>query len=104
MARKLRVQYPGAIYHVMNRGDHLEVIFRDSQDPELFLRALDERILAEELKRRGWNSQDLQQLRKAELEKLKSLALAGRNHRHLQVDSSAPEHGRTRLCFQLPQN
>jgi putative transposase len=27
MARKLRVQYPGAIYHVMNRGDHLEVIF-----------------------------------------------------------------------------
>lgn len=37
MARKLRVQYPGAIYHVMNRGDHLEVIFRDSQDPQLFL-------------------------------------------------------------------
>src|SRR5437016_2609748 len=33
MARKLRVQYPGAIYHVMNRGDHLEVIFRDGQDP-----------------------------------------------------------------------
>ena len=21
MARKLRVQYPGAVYHVMNRGD-----------------------------------------------------------------------------------
>ena len=21
MARKLRVEYPGAIYHVMNRGD-----------------------------------------------------------------------------------
>ena len=28
MARKLRVQYPGAIYYVMNRGDHLGVIFR----------------------------------------------------------------------------
>ena len=42
MARKLRVQYPGAIYHVMNRGDHLEVIFRDDQDPQLFLRTLDE--------------------------------------------------------------
>ena len=42
MARKLRVQYPGAIYHVMNRGDHLEVIFRDSEDPQLFLRTLDE--------------------------------------------------------------
>jgi hypothetical protein len=34
MARKLRVQYPGAIYHVMSRGDHLEVTFRDGQDPE----------------------------------------------------------------------
>lgn len=22
MARKLRIQYPGTIYHVMNRGDH----------------------------------------------------------------------------------
>lgn len=29
MARKLRVQvrYPGAIYHVMNRGDRCEPIF-----------------------------------------------------------------------------
>jgi hypothetical protein len=27
MARKLRVEYPGAIYHVMNRGDRREPIF-----------------------------------------------------------------------------
>ena len=27
MARKLRIQYPGAIYHVVNRGDHQELIF-----------------------------------------------------------------------------
>ena len=27
MARKLRVEYPGAIYHVMNRGDRHEPIF-----------------------------------------------------------------------------
>lgn len=45
MARKLRVQYPGAIYHVMNRGDRLEVIFRDGQDQDLFLRTLDEGCL-----------------------------------------------------------
>ena len=32
MARKLRVEYPGAIYHVMNRGDHREVMFVDDQD------------------------------------------------------------------------
>ncbi len=24
MARKLRLEYPGAIYHVMNRGDYRE--------------------------------------------------------------------------------
>lgn len=36
MARKLRVQYPGAIYHVMNRGDHSETIYRDTSDRDLF--------------------------------------------------------------------
>jgi len=40
MARKLRVQYPGAIYHVMNRGDHREPIFRSNKDRELFLQTL----------------------------------------------------------------
>ena len=34
MARKLRVQYPGAIYHVMNRGDRREPIFKDEADRE----------------------------------------------------------------------
>jgi len=32
MARKLRVEYPGAIYHVMNRGDRREPIFKDDED------------------------------------------------------------------------
>jgi hypothetical protein len=27
MPRKLRIQYPGAIYHVMDRGDRQEDIF-----------------------------------------------------------------------------
>ncbi len=31
MPRKLRIQYPGAIYHVMNRGDRREAIFKDDQ-------------------------------------------------------------------------
>jgi hypothetical protein len=31
MARNVRVKYPGAIYHVMNRGDHSGVAFRDRQ-------------------------------------------------------------------------
>jgi len=42
MARKLRVQYPGAIYHVMNRGDRREPIFKDDQDHRRFLETLGE--------------------------------------------------------------
>jgi REP element-mobilizing transposase RayT len=37
MSRKLRIQYPGAMYHVMNRGDQREDIFRDDDDREKFL-------------------------------------------------------------------
>jgi putative transposase len=42
MARKLRVQYPDAIYHVMNRGDRREPIFKDDEDRQRFLATLGE--------------------------------------------------------------
>jgi putative transposase len=42
VARKLRIQYPGAIYHVMNRGDRREAIFHDPRDYERFLQTLAE--------------------------------------------------------------
>lgn len=42
MARKLRIEYPGAIYHVMNRGDRREAIFHNDRDRELFLSTLAE--------------------------------------------------------------
>ena len=42
MARQLRIQYPGAIYHVMNRGDRREAIFQDEPDYERFLQTLAE--------------------------------------------------------------
>src|SRR5216683_3552781 len=42
MARKIRIQYPCAIYHVMNRGDHSEDIFKDDEDRKHFLSALGE--------------------------------------------------------------
>ena len=42
MPRPLRIEYAGAIYHVMNRGDRREKIFRDKQDREMFLAALSE--------------------------------------------------------------
>jgi REP element-mobilizing transposase RayT len=41
-ARKLRIQYPGAIYHVMNRGDRQEPIFGDDRDRQRFLETLTE--------------------------------------------------------------
>jgi hypothetical protein len=42
MARKLRVQYPGAIHHVMNRGDEREAVFRDDEDRQKLLATLGE--------------------------------------------------------------
>jgi len=42
MARKLRIEYPGAIYHVLNRGDHREPVFRDEHDRERFIATLSE--------------------------------------------------------------
>lgn len=37
MARPLRVEYPGAVYHVINRGNAGENIFRSNRDREKFL-------------------------------------------------------------------
>ncbi len=51
MARKLRVEYPGALYHVMNRGDHRERIFRDDQDRRQFLSTL-----GEACRKTGWQT------------------------------------------------
>jgi len=37
MARPLRLEYPGALYHVTARGDRQELIFEDHADRGLFL-------------------------------------------------------------------
>jgi REP element-mobilizing transposase RayT len=42
MARKIRIQYSGAVYHVMSRGNRQEAIFRDDRDCEVFLDTLGE--------------------------------------------------------------
>ena len=42
MPRAVRVQYPGAIYHVMSRGDRREDIFLDDVDRQDFLKTLAE--------------------------------------------------------------
>jgi putative transposase len=67
MARKLRVEYPGAIYHIMNRGDRREEIFRDDKDRERFLETLGETCA-----KAGWQ--------------VHALCLMG-NHFHLVVET-----------------
>ena len=42
MPRKLRVQYPGAIYHIMSRGDDGDDIYLDDVDRQDFLKTLAE--------------------------------------------------------------
>ena len=67
MARKLRVEYPGAVYHVMNRGDRREPIFKDDKDRVLFVETL-----AECCGKTGWE--------------VHALCLMG-NHFHLVVET-----------------
>jgi putative transposase len=67
MARKLRIEYPGAIYHVMNRGDRRKAIFKDGRDRQAFLATL-----AEACGKTGWE--------------VHALCLMG-NHFHLVVET-----------------
>jgi len=67
MVRKLRVEYPGAIYHLMSRGDRREAIFQDDEDRKRFLATL-----AETCGKTGWQ--------------VHALCLM-RNHFHLVVET-----------------
>ena len=49
MPRPLRVEFAGAIYHLMNRGDRREPIFLDEKDRRTFLASL-----AEACQKTGW--------------------------------------------------
>jgi putative transposase len=49
MARPLRTEFPGAIYHVMSRGNARQVVFRDDLD---YQRIVDG--LAQTVERFGW--------------------------------------------------
>src|SRR3974390_2452173 len=49
MPRKLRLEYPGAMYHVMSRGDQRDDIFLDDVDRHDFIKTL-----AEACQKTGW--------------------------------------------------
>lgn len=70
MARKPRIEYAGAIYHVMSRGNHSEGIFRSDADCESFLSTL-----REVCGRTGW--------------RIHAYVLMG-NHYHLLLETPEP--------------
>jgi REP element-mobilizing transposase RayT len=49
MARSIRIEYPGAFYHVMARGNRREAIYRHGDDRRFFLQ-----VLAEACGKCGW--------------------------------------------------
>lgn len=49
MARSVRIEYAGAYYHVMARGNRREAIFQDEADRKFFLKCL-----SEVCERTGW--------------------------------------------------
>ena len=49
MARKPRIEFAGAVYHVISRGDRGEAIYQDEEDRRLFLQ-----FLGEVCERTGW--------------------------------------------------
>ena len=68
--RKPRVEYAGAVYHVMCRGNRQESVFRDSHDNEVFLDTLGESCV-----RCGW--------------RVHAFCLMG-NHYHLLLETPEP--------------
>ena len=76
MARKLRLEYEGAIYHVMSRGDRREPIFQDAADRVRFLETLGEACaktvwqVQAELRRLRWSAASLAQRRKGDPDKV----------------------------------
>lgn len=70
MARRPRLEYAGAVYHVMDRGDRGEDIFADHEDRQRFLRTL-----GQACERTGW--------------RVHSFVLM-RNHYHLLLETPEP--------------
>ena len=67
MGRKPRIEYEGAVYHVMSRGNRLEPVFLTDRDHEVFLDTL-----GEACDRCGW--------------RVHAFALMG-NHYHLLIET-----------------
>jgi REP element-mobilizing transposase RayT len=54
MARPLRIEFPGAVYHVTSRGNERRPIVRDDQDREMFVQILARVVLKFGLQLYAW--------------------------------------------------
>ncbi|MBM4152451.1 MAG: transposase [Kiritimatiellaceae bacterium] len=70
MGRNPRIEFEGAVYHVMSRGNHQEAVFLDDHDNRIFLDTLDEAC-----SRTGW--------------RIHAFVLMG-NHYHLLIETPNP--------------
>src|SRR5476651_2071950 len=70
MPRKLRIQYAGALYHVINRGNYRRDVFESAGAAQAFIA-----VLEEVLPRFGW--------------RLHAYVIM-RNHFHLALETSRP--------------
>ena len=82
MARKLRIQYPGAMYHVMSRGDRREAIFADDEDRQRLLETL-----TEACGKTGWHVH---------------VYCLMRNHFHLVVETPQPNNVAANSRYLMP--
>jgi putative transposase len=72
MPRQLRLQYPGAMYQVMSRGNRREKIFRDDVDRQDFIKTL-----TETCQKTGWQ--------------VHAYCLMPKLHRHMQEGANPPQ-------------
>lgn len=70
MPRKQRIEYPGAVYHIISRGNYRKDLFSDEKTAEAF-----ERTIFEAAVKCGW--------------KLYAYAIMG-NHYHLAIETPEP--------------
>lgn len=79
MARPLRIEYPGALYHVTSRGNARAAVFHDDGDRTIFLS-----VLGDVVTRHGWLAH--------------AYCLMG-NHYHLLIETPQPNlsHGMRQL-------
>jgi REP element-mobilizing transposase RayT len=84
MARKLRIQYPGALYHVINRGNYRRDVFETPGAAQAWVH-----VLSETTALYGWRVHAY---------------VVMRNHYHLAVETPvALPHGEPYLGVPLPQ-